>query len=243
MIEVDGFCKEYRSPFSSKKAQGFSIKDLSFKLEAGSITGLIGPNGSGKTTIIKAVCGFHYPGKGKILISSNKGEVYNLLEHNEKAMEICGYVPEISRLPPDMKVIDFLYYAAKAHKLDMKTAEKRIEKLSKELFMSEFIDKRIKILSKGQQQRVSFAQALIHNPDNLILDEPFSGLDPAQIIKFRNYIKDLGKTKSILISTHILSEVSTLCDKAYIMFKGRLHEVLNLKKIEEEFIKITGEEE
>ena len=154
-------------------------------------------------------------------------------------MELCGSVPEISRMPADMKVSDFLYYCAKNHGLAPDAAQKQIKKLTEELFMSEFIDNRIKILSKGQTQRVSFAQALIHNPENLILDEPFTGLDPAQIIKFRNYIKDLSKTKSILISTHILSEVSNLCDNAFIMDQGQIFPVKDLSKIEEEFIQIT----
>lgn len=233
MIELKGFCKNYKSPFSKKNS--FSVQDISFCVEPGNITGLVGPNGSGKSTIIKAICQFHYPSSGEILVTGEKEDV--------PPMELCGYVPEISCLPPEMKAIEFLYYAAQNHKIPVQDAAQIIEKLSKDLFLSDFLDKKIKVLSKGQQQKVSFAQALIHNPPNLILDEPFTGLDPAQIIKFRNYIKDLGKTKSILISSHILSEVSNLCSQAYIMYKGRLFKVKDLNNIEKEFLEITEEKQ
>ena len=223
MIEVKDFCKT----FKSHSKNSFSVKNVSFTVDEGEIIALVGPNGSGKSTIMKAICGFHYPTSGSI----NIGEGH--------PMELCGYVPEVSSLPPDMKVIDFLHYAATAHKIPNDKAEKRINELIKDFFMSDYLDKRIKILSKGQQQRVSFSQALIHNPKNLILDEPVTGLDPAQIIKLRNYIKELGKTKSILVSTHILSEVSNLCSKAYIMYQGQIFPVKNIENIEQEFVQIT----
>ena len=231
MIEIKDFTKKYKSHGNQN---AFSVNNVSFKIEPGIITGLVGPNGSGKTTVIKAICGFHYPTQGQILFENQN--------QNENVMELCGYVPEISSLPPDIKAIDFLYYAAQNHKMCPQQASERIEELSKEFVMEEFLNKKIKILSKGQQQKVSFAQALIHNPPNLILDEPFSGLDPAQIIKFRNFIKDLGKTKSILISSHILSEVSNLCSQAFIMYQGNLYKVKDLKNIEQEFIEITQTE-
>ena len=160
-------------------------------------------------------------------------------EQNEKAMELCGYVPEITQLPPDMKVIDFLYYAARCHGLSKEDAEKSIENQIKTFQLSDFLNNKIKILSKGQQQRVSFAQALIHDPPNLVLDEPINGLDPSQIIAFRELIKKLSKTKAILISTHILSEVNNLCLKAFIMHQGKIYPVKNLKDIEKEFVALT----
>lgn len=242
MIELKNFCKDYKSPFNKKNS--FSVKDISFCVKPGTITGLVGPNGSGKSTIIKAICQFHYQSSGKILITDdNQNKETKSDSSSISPMKLCGYVPEISCLPPDMKTIDFLYYAAQNHKIPVEKAAYIIENLTNDLFLSEFLDKRIKVLSKGQQQKVSFAQALIHNPSNLILDEPFTGLDPAQIIKFRNYIKDLGKTKSVLISSHILSEVTNLCSQAYIMYKGRLFKVNDLNNIEKEFLEITEDKQ
>ena len=232
MIEVQDFCKEYKSHSKSS----FCVKNVSFTIQKGRIAALVGPNGSGKTTVLKAICGFHYPDSGSILIDG-----IDITMCPQKAMELCGYLPEISCLPPDLKVYDFLLYAAACHKISKVHAIKQIEKLTEEFALSEFLYKKIKTLSKGQQQRVSFAQALIHNPPNLILDEPVTGLDPAQILTIRKYIKKLGEKKSILISTHILNEVNLLCSEAYIMHQGTLHTVINLNNIEEEFISITEE--
>ncbi len=232
MIEVKDFYKEYKSHSKNH----FCVKNVSFKVEQGQIAALVGPNGSGKTTVLKAICGFHYPDSGNILIDNT-----DITTAPQKAMELCGYLPEISCLPTDMKVYDFLLYAAACHGINKTQALKQIEKLSKDFSLSEFLYNKIKTLSKGQQQRVSFAQALIHNPPNLILDEPVSGLDPAQILTLRKYIKKLGEHKTIIISTHILSEVNQLCSKAYIMHQGNLYEVKKLNNIENEFIKITEE--
>lgn len=240
MIEVLNFCKEYKS----RRKQTFKVEDISFTVEKGSITGLVGPNGSGKSTVIKAICGFHYPTSGhiKMLGYDDKEAPVDITEENQKAMELCGYVPEITQLPPDMKVIDFLNYAARCHGLTKDQARESLEKQIKAFNLSDFLNNKIKILSKGQQQRVSFAQALIADPPNLVLDEPINGLDPSQIIAFRDYIKKLSKTKAILISTHILSEVNNLCSKAYIMHQGKIYPVKNLAQIEKEFIDLTTKE-
>ena len=237
MIEVLDFCKEYKS----HRKQTFKVEDVSFTVDKGSITGLVGPNGSGKSTVIKAICGFHYPTNGHIRMWSydEKAVPVDITEQSEKAMELCGYVPEITQLPPDMKVIDFLNYAAKYHGLTKEQAEESIEKQIKAFNLSDFLNNKIKILSKGQQQRVSFAQALIHDPPNLVLDEPINGLDPSQIIAFRELIKKLSKTKAILVSTHILSEVNNICSKAYIMIQGKIYPVKNLGQIEKEFVDLT----
>lgn len=236
MIEVENFSKEYKS----RSKTLFKVQNVSFSVQKGSITGLVGPNGSGKSTVIKAICGFHYPTQGHIIITDNENERVDISVQNYKAMELCGYVPEISRLPPDMKVIDFLTYAAKCHNLKKETAGERIKKLCNDFELSDLLNNLIKNLSKGQQQRVSFAQALIHNPPNLVLDEPINGLDPSQIIAFRSYIKELSKTKAILISTHILSEVNNLCGNAFIMHQGQIYKVQNLANIEEEYLQLTS---
>ena len=236
MIEVLNFCKEYKS----HRKQTFKVEDVSFTVEKGSITGLVGPNGSGKSTVIKAICGFHYPTSGQIKMCGNDdAQPVDITEQSEKAMELCGYVPEITQLPPDMKVIDFLNYAAKCHGLSKEQSAQSIEKHVKAFNLSDFLNNKIKILSKGQQQRVSFAQALIHDPANLVLDEPINGLDPSQIIAFRELIKKYSKTKAILVSTHILSEVNNICSKAYIMHQGKIYPVKNLAQIEKEFVDLT----
>ena len=168
MIKVENFSKVYKP--RSKNA--FWVKNVNFTVEKGSITGLVGPNGSGKSTVIKAICGFHYPTEGHIIITYNETKSFDISVQNEKAMELGGYVPEITKLPPDMKVIDFLTYAAKCHNLTPELAKERIKKLCKDFELSDLLNNLIKNLSKGQQQRVSFAQALIHDPPNLVLDEP-----------------------------------------------------------------------
>ena len=168
-------------------------------------------------------------------------------------MKYTGYVPEIPLLPKDMLVLNFLRYAADTHGIPKEKTEEACELVIKECSLEKLLSKKIKTLSKGQQQRVSFAQAIIHNPPNLILDEPISGLDPAQILQMRDLIKKLAKTKAILMSTHILQEVRSLCDTLYIMSNGKITASGNeeeitkqagSKSLEEAFIKLTqGEAE
>ena len=220
MIEIKNFCKDYSS-FSHKKS-GFSVKDISMQIVPGKITALLGPNGSGKTTIMKAICGFHYPGGGEIILSDNDGNKINVAEKPELAMNFVGYVPELSVLPPEMKVIDFLRYAGELHELKGQELEAAIKAVIEKCSLGDVLDKKIKKLSKGYQQRVSFAQAVIHNPPNLILDEAITGLDPAQILQMREIIIKLSKTCSILMSTHILQEVDSLCSEIFIIKNGRI---------------------
>lgn len=241
MIELTNFSKSY-----NKSAP--AAVDVSLKIADGSITGLLGPNGSGKTTIMKAICGFHFPTKGSITITATNGTSFITDENPELCMKYTGYVPEIPLLPKDMRVLDFLRYAADTHGIPKDKTEEACELVIKECSLEKLLSKKIKTLSKGQQQRVSFAQAIIHNPPNLILDEPISGLDPAQILQMRDLIKKLAKTKAILMSTHILQEVRSLCDSLYIMSNGKItasgteEEITKkaeTKSLEEAFIKLT----
>ena len=242
MIELQNFYKSYSSP-----KKDYSVKDVSLTIPNGTIAALLGVNGSGKSTIIKAITGFHYPTKGKIFLSDLTGNKISVESDQEKIMEYAGYVPEISILPPDMYVYEFLEYCAKLHSIkDVKIAvDTVVEKCS----LSKVLKQKIKTLSKGYKQRVSFAQAIIHNPPNLILDEPISGLDPAQIIQLRKLIEELSKDKAILISTHILQEVYSLCSKVYIINKGKLviggteKEIIEYSKetdLEKAFLKLSG---
>ncbi len=242
MIELKSFSKSY----SSKSAP--AADNVSLSIADGSITGLLGPNGSGKTTIMKAICGFHFPTYGRITITAPDGSQFTTDESPELCMKYIGYVPEIPLLPKDMRVLDFLRYAADTHEIPKEKTEEACELVIKECSLEKLLSKKIKTLSKGQQQRVSFAQAIIHNPPNLILDEPISGLDPAQILQMRDLIKKLAKTKAILMSTHILQEVRSLCDTLYIVSEGKItasgseEEITKqacTKTLEEAFIKLT----
>ncbi len=242
MIELIDFSKSYSSKADlAADAVSLTIKD-------GSITGLLGPNGSGKTTIMKAICGFHFPSSGSIIITAPDDTSFTTDENPELCMKYIGYVPEIPLLPKDMTVLSFLHYAADTHGISKDKTEEACDLVIKECSLEKLLSKKIKTLSKGQQQRVSFAQAIIHNPPNLILDEPVSGLDPAQILQMRDLIKKLSKTKAVLMSTHILQEVRSLCDSLYIMSNGKItasgteDEITKnagTKTLEEAFIKLT----
>lgn len=242
MIELNNFSKSYNSK------TGFAAKDISLTINDGEITGLLGPNGSGKTTLIKAVCGFHFPTEGFITITAPDGTKFTTDENPEFCMKYLGYVPEIPLLPKDMRVNEFLHYAAETHGIAKDKIPEACDLVIKECTLEKFLTKKIKTLSKGQQQRVSFAQAIIHNPPNLILDEPISGLDPAQIIQMRQLIQRLSKTKAVLMSTHILQEVRSLCSDIYIMSNGKItasgteeeiSKSAGTKSLEEAFIKLT----
>lgn len=233
MIKLVDFYKSYEV---KRKIESFAVENISITAETGKITGLLGPNGSGKTTIIKAICGFHYGTKGDVFVSDKDGIEYDISLHPEKAMELIGYVPEVSVLPQDMFVCDFLQFAAESHKIKQELIIDSIKKTVQDCELQEVISKKIKALSKGFQQRVSFAQSLIHNPPNLILDEPVSGLDPAQIVQMRDMIKKLSQKKTILMSTHILQEVDSLCENLYVINKGKLV----AEGTKEKIIKETG---
>jgi len=244
MIKLEQFSKAYNS------SKQFAVENVSFEVPKGSVTALLGPNGSGKSTIIKAICGFHFPTEGQVFTNNhNESEVLiNLNEKPELAMKYIGYVPEKSMLPPNMQVYNFLEYTAQIHGLKNEEKLAAISRVVKECDLESILSKKIKTLSKGFQQRVSFAQALIHNPPNLVLDEPITGLDPKQIHQMRNLIKKLSADKAILLSTHIFQEVTSLCDNILIISDGKLiaqgsEEQIKQKtktaSLDEAFIKLT----
>lgn len=191
-----------------------AVDDISFSVAKGEIVGLLGPNGAGKTTTMRMITGFLEPTSGTILIDGQ-----NILEDPLSAKKKIGYMSEAAPLYGDMITSDYLEYVAGVHGSDAKT---QIPHLVQLCGLNEVMHKNISELSRGYRQRVGLAHALMNNPEILILDEPTSGLDPNQIIEVRKVIKEIGKTRTVIISTHILSEVEMLCDRVIIISRGKI---------------------
>lgn len=207
MIQVAGLTKDY----GSRRA----IEDLTFDAERGEILGFLGPNGAGKTTTMRILCGFMPPTSGQARVAG-----YDIIDQSLEVRRRVGYVPETVPLYPDMTAYDYLKFMADLRHL--KNAEDRVDNVLEIVRMEERADGYIGNLSKGMRQRVGLAQALLHEPEVLILDEPTIGLDPAQIRDVRNLIQDLGKERTVLLSTHILSEAQQVCDRVLIINRGRI---------------------
>ncbi len=193
-----------------------ALDNVSFEIKSGEIVGFLGPNGAGKSTMMKIITGF---------IPANKGEVFvNNLNADNHSLEIrkhVGYLPEHNPLYLDMYVKEYLAFVASLH-MHKKEIKQRVSEIIEKTGLSIEQNKKIAALSKGYRQRVGLAQALIHNPDVLILDEPTTGLDPNQIIEIRNLIAETGKEKTIMLSTHIMQEVEAICDRIIIIDKGKI---------------------
>jgi len=193
------------------------VDHVSFKVELGEIVGFIGPNGAGKSTTMKIITGTLPPDEGTVLI---KG--INALSGQKKIRRIIGYLPEHNPLYLELYIREYLGYVAGLYGITGKTAVQRIVQIVEMTGLGPEIKKKIGALSKGFRQRVGLAQALIHDPEILILDEPTSGLDPNQLVDIRSLISGIGKTKTILLSTHILQEVEAICDRVIIINKGKV---------------------
>lgn len=193
-----------------------ALDNISFEINAGSIVGFIGPNGAGKTTMMKIITGFIPQTSGTVFVNDN-----DVIEHSLKIRKEIGYLPENNPLYFDMYVREYLTYVVKLYKLG-KSAKSRVEEIIEITGLKIEQRKKIGELSKGYRQRVGLAQALIHDPEVLILDEPTSGLDPNQIVEIRNLISDIGKKKTIMLSTHIMQEVEAICDKIIIINNGKI---------------------
>ena len=209
MIEVKNLTKQY--------GDHLAVDDLSFTVDEGSVYGFLGPNGAGKSTTMNIMTGYLAPTEGEVIING-----YNILDEPEKAKRTIGYLPEIPPLYPDMTVREYLTFAAELKKVPRKDRKAQVARVMEELSITDVADRLIKNLSKGYKQRVGFAQALVSNPETLILDEPTVGLDPKQIIEIRELIKELGKKHTVILSSHILAEVSEICDTVMIISNGRL---------------------
>ena len=192
-----------------------ALNDVSLTIGKGEIVGLLGPNGAGKSTLMKIITCFIPPTKGTVSV-----EGYDIWEQSMEVRKCVGYLPEHNPLYLDMYVKEYLEFVAGIHHITGQDAIKRINEMIEMTGLGIEKHKKIGALSKGYRQRVGLAQAMIHNPSVLILDEPTSGLDPNQLIDIRGLIRDLGKEKTVLLSTHIMQEVEALCDKVIIINKG-----------------------
>ena len=191
-----------------------AVDNVSFSIPTGQIVGLLGPNGAGKTTTMRMITGFLAPSSGTIKIDG-----MDISREPVEAKKKIGYMSESAPLYTDMIVEDYLRYSAEIHNVD---ADVKIPELCNTCGLSEVMHKNIGELSKGYKQRVGLANALIHDPEILILDEPTSGLDPNQIEDVRSLIKEIGKTRTVIISTHILGEVEMICSRVIIISKGQV---------------------
>ena len=209
MIEVKHLVKKY--------GDHTAVNDLSFTLESGKIYGFLGPNGAGKSTTMNMMTGYIASTSGQILING-----HDILTETEEAKKCIGYLPEIPPLYVDMTVWEYLITVADLKKVPKKERDAQLEKIMETVQITDMKKRLIKNLSKGYRQRVGIAQALIGYPEIIILDEPTVGLDPKQIIEIRDLVKSLGKDHTVILSSHILTEISAVCDYVLIINKGQL---------------------
>lgn len=209
MIEVKNLVKRY--------GDNVAVDNLSFKVEKGQIYGFLGPNGAGKSTTMNIITGYIAASDGEVIING-----HNIFEEPELAKQSIGYLPEMPPLYVDMTPYEYLKFVAELKKIDKKERSKMIEEVMELTKITDVSDRLIKNLSKGYRQRVGLAQAIIGYPEVIILDEPTVGLDPKQIIEIRDLIKSLSKKHTVILSSHILSEVSAVCDYVMIIAQGKL---------------------
>ncbi|HNY06476.1 MAG TPA: gliding motility-associated ABC transporter ATP-binding subunit GldA, partial [Bacteroidales bacterium] len=193
-----------------------ALDKVSFEVKAGEIVGLLGPNGAGKSTMMKIITCFIPPTSGDVSVYG-----FDIMEQSVEVRKKVGYLPENNPLYLEMYVKEYLEFVAGLHQLG-KNTHKRIAEMIANTGLESEQNKKIGALSKGYRQRVGLAQALIHNPEVLILDEPTSGLDPNQLIEIRNLIKEIGKEKTVMLSTHIMQEVEAICNRVVIINKGKI---------------------
>ncbi len=194
-----------------------AIDELNFEVKKGEILGFLGPNGAGKTTTMKIISCFMPPTSGNVLL----GE-HNILDHPLEIRRQLGYLPEHNPLYLDMYVHEFLNFVGKIYQIDKKRRKQRISEVIEMTALGREQHKKIGMLSKGYRQRVGLSQALLHDPPILILDEPTTGLDPNQIVEIRQMIREIGKDKTIIFSSHILSEVESIAERVMIINRGKI---------------------
>ncbi|VAX27389.1 Gliding motility-associated ABC transporter ATP-binding protein GldA [hydrothermal vent metagenome] len=208
-ISVSNLTKKY----GSQRA----VDNISFEVQTGEVLGFLGPNGAGKTTTMKIITCFMAPSDGDVKVGD-----YSILEHPEEVKKNIGYLPENNPLYEDMPVLEYLEYVAELQGVPKEKIQERVIEMVVLTGLNVEKHKKIGELSKGYRQRVGLAQAMIHDPEILILDEPTTGLDPNQIIEIRKLIRELGRSKTVILSTHILSEVEATCDRILIINDGKI---------------------
>src|SRR5215471_12701424 len=209
MIKVEGLTKRY--------ARTVAVDNISFEVEKGQIVGFLGPNGAGKTTTMRVLTCFLPPTSGTANVAG-----YDVIEHPMEVKKRIGYLPETPPVYPEMEVSEYLRFTGQLKGISSGDIARRVDEVMGRCAIGDVRDKLIGKLSKGYRQRVGLAQAIIHNPDVLILDEPTSGLDPKQIIEIRGLLKSLAGDHTIILSTHILSEVEHSCERVIIISNGKL---------------------
>lgn len=209
MIKVEGLTKRY--------ARNVAVDNISFEVEKGSIVGFLGPNGAGKTTTMRVLTCFLPPTSGTASVAG-----FDVLNQPFEVKKRIGYLPETPPLYPEMEVVEYLNFVGKLKGIPKSELTRRVNEVTERCAVGDVSKKLIGKLSKGYRQRVGLAQAIIHNPDVLILDEPTSGLDPKQIIETRELIHNLAGSHTIILSTHILSEVEHTCEQVIIITKGKV---------------------
>jgi ABC-2 type transport system ATP-binding protein len=235
MIRAIDLTKEY--------GQRRAIDNLTFDAKKGEILGFLGPNGAGKTTTMRVLTGYIPPTSGKAEVGG-----FDVVEHSLDVRRLVGYLPETVPLYPDMTIFDYLKFMADLRHVP--SAEDRVDEVLELVHLGDRADGFIGNLSKGMRQRVGLAQALIHRPEVLILDEPTIGLDPVQIIEVRNLIREIGKERTVLLSTHILSEAQQVCNRVLIINRGKIvaedtpaHLQTRLAGGQKVIVKVRGEAE
>lgn len=208
MIKVENLSRQY----GAKKA----LNGLSFTAENGSVLGFIGPNGAGKTTAMRMICGIMPPGSGRIEVSG-----ISVADHPREAKEKLGYLPENAPLHAGMNVLAFLRYCGKMHGLSGEELHSAVDDSVEKCRLGSVLYEELEVLSKGFKRRVCLAQAIMHHPENLVLDEPTDGLDPDQKREIRALIREIGKHAAVIVSTHILEEIDAVCDKVLAIRDGR----------------------
>lgn len=209
MIKIQDITKYY--------GKRLAVDNIGFSVEKGEIVGFLGPNGAGKTTTMRIITGYLMPSRGQVWIAD-----YNMAVQSLQGRRLIGYLPEQVPLYTDMTTRAFLEFTARLRGLDKEKTRRRIEEVVAQCALEEYVDVLLGKLSKGFKQRVGLAQAIIHDPEVLILDEPTIGIDPIQVVKTRQLIKTLGQDRTILLSTHILPEASMICERVIIIHEGKI---------------------
>ena len=227
MIEVKHLTKRY--------GDHLAVTDLSFTIEKGQVYGFLGPNGAGKSTTMNIITGCLAPTSGEVRIGG-----YDILTQPNGAKKLVGYLPEQPPLYLDRTPREYLTFVAGAKGIASKMIADEVQRVMKLTHIQDVADRLIQNLSKGYKQRVGIAQALLADPEVIILDEPTVGLDPRQMIEIRELIKNLGKTHTVILSSHILSEVQAVCDQVMIISKGKLMACENAENLEKKFAGTTN---